>query len=62
MLGSSFLGSAAGSVIRDATSWNRDEMIARMLIPKPAMYQAGGARLGEAPGNWPEGDRVEARR
>ena len=40
LLGSSFFGSAAGSVIRDATSWNSDEMIARMLIPKPGCRSA----------------------
>jgi len=37
MLGSSFLGSDCGSVMRDATSCSRDEMIARIEIPKPAM-------------------------
>src|SRR6188472_1398816 len=52
--GSSFLGSAAGSVIREATSWTSEETIARMLIPKPAMYRPVVYGSGRPHGNWPD--------
>src|SRR5690348_8120274 len=52
--GSSFFGSGAASVIRDATSWISDEMIASPLMPKPRMYRPVVYGSGRPHGNWPE--------